>query len=79
LNRQGVDNGGQHPHVVRLDPIHPLLAGQRTPDDVASTDDHAKADAHLVYSDDFVGERVHHRRLDAEPPLSGQRLARQLE
>ena len=38
LERQRVDDGGQHPHVVGGDPVEPFPAGGGPADDVAAAD-----------------------------------------
>ena len=46
LKGERVDHSRQHPHVVRGDPVHPLLARRRAPHDVPPTDDEAELHAH---------------------------------
>ena len=48
LDGQGVDDGGEHAHVVRLCAVHALLTRQSSPDDVASPDHETQAHSHLV-------------------------------
>ena len=75
LQSQGIDHGRQHAHVVGGHPIHTLLAGHRPPHDVATADDQAEADARRLNLADLAGQLLNDSRLDAEPPVSGERLS----
>ena len=55
LEGQSVDDGGQHPHVVALNPIHALGSSLHAPEDVAPADDQAYLDAFLGDALDVLG------------------------
>ena len=48
LQRQRVDDGRQHAHVVGGRPIHPAGAGGHAAEDVAAADDDGRLDAHAL-------------------------------
>src|SRR5690606_24328762 len=79
LQRERIDDRGQHPHVIGADPIHPLLAGLGPTDDVPAPDHQRERDAHLMNGLDLLRQPVDDRWGDPEPLLSGQRLPAQLQ
>ncbi len=79
LEREGVDHGGEHPHVVGGDAVHPLLRRLRPPHDVATADHEPERDAALVHLADFVGNVLHRRPPDPEAALAREGFARELE
>ena len=76
LERQGVDGGGQHTHVVP--PVAVVLAGVPTPDDVAAAYDHAHLDALLGQGRDAPGGLLHLLKADGAV-VAHQRLAADLQ
>ena len=56
LQRQGVDDRGEHAHVVAGHPVDPLLARRHTADDVAAADHDRELDAEAMHLGDLVGD-----------------------
>ena len=78
-HRQGVDGGGQHTHMVRPDPLHPVAAVLHAPPEVAA----AYHDGHLYPG---LGARLHHVahladhiKIQTAPAVSSQHLAADLQ
>ena len=80
LEREGVDDGRQHAHVVGLGTIHAGAGTGHPPPDVAAADDHRHVDA-LVGADtgDLVGDVVGELSVDAVADLAGEGLPRHLQ
>ena len=79
LQRQPVDDGGQHAHVVGGGAVHALGAGRQAAEDVAAADDDGGLDAEPLDFADVHGDPRHHGRIDAELLFAHQGFARQLE
>src|SRR3970282_176021 len=79
LERQGIDHGGQHAHVVGGHAVHPLLAGHRAAHDVPAPDHQADAGAQLVYRLDLIAQAIDHPEVDPEAALPSHGLPRQLD
>jgi hypothetical protein len=54
LQGEGVDDGGQHAHVVGLGAVHAGAGAGHAPPDVAATDDDGDVDAHAAGVDDLM-------------------------
>src|ERR1017187_130981 len=79
LQRQRVDHGGQHPHVIARGAVEAVLARRQPAKDVAAADDDGQLDIQLLDVLDFPGDRV--AGLGGNAVLAGaeQRLAAQLQ
>ena len=79
LQGEGVDDRGQHAHVVRGGAVHAARAGRQAPEDVATADD----DGHLhAEVDDLthLGADPHEDSgIDAVALAPGERLPRELQ
>ena len=79
LERQGVDHRGEHAHVVAGHAVDAAVARGQAADDVAAADDDGDLHPQGVDVADLVGDRRHHRLVDAEGLRAHQGLARELE
>src|SRR4029077_2412164 len=79
LQRQGVDDGREHPHVVAGGAVEAALGCREAAEDVAATDDEGDLHAHLMHSLDLRGDRLHHLEIDAVVTFAAKRLTAQLE
>src|SRR5262245_36931239 len=79
LEREGVDDGGQHAHVVAGRAVHTARAGRDAAEDVPAPDDHGHLDAHADHLADLLRDTTDRLRLDPVGLPSGQRLAGELE
>ena len=79
LQRQGVDDGAEHAHVVGRDPVEPFPAGAGAPNDVAAAHDQGQVHAQGMHRLDLFGESLDHLEVEAEALVAGQRLTRDLE
>mgnify|MGYP002387634674 CR=1 FL=1 len=79
LQRQPVDDRGQHAHVVRAHPVHAARARRQAPEDVPAAGHDADLDAHSAHLADLVGQGRHDRLVDAVPGPSGQLLPGELQ
>ena len=79
LEREGVHDGGQHPHVIGAGPVEALGRGGHAAKDVAAADDETQLGAMLARGEYFAGERLDGVGVDAELAGTHQGLARQLE
>ncbi len=80
LQRQAVDDGREHAHVVGLGAVHTRARAGHPPPDVAAAHDDRDVDAELAsHLDDLRGELLDHLAVDAVPLVAGKRLSRQLE
>ena len=79
LQRQGVDDRGQHAHVVGGRAVHAPGAGGDAAEDVAAADDDGGLDAQALDFGDIVGDLRRHGRIDAEVLLAHQGFAGQLQ
>ena len=60
LHGKSVDDRSQHTHVVRLNTIHSLLAGQSSAHDISTADHETENNFHLVNRFYFVSELVNY-------------------
>src|SRR6266404_684436 len=79
LQGEGVDNGGQHPHVIAGGPFDAPLASGQAPENVSSTDDDDDLDAKLAYFADLTCHVVNGLRANTDARFASQRLATELE
>ena len=79
LQRQGVDDRGQHAHVVGGDAVEPFPAGRGAADDVAAAHHQREVHAEGVHRLDLFRERLDDVKVEARAFLAAQRLARNLE
>ena len=79
LQREGVDDRGEHAHVVGGGAVHPARAGREAAEDVAAADDDGGLDAEGLNLADVAGDARGDRGIDAELLLAHEGFARQLE
>ena len=79
LQRQGVDDGREHSHVVARDAVDALRRRRDAPDDVSAADDDGNLDAEARDFRDLVGHARDHCRLDAEELAAEERLPGELQ
>ena len=79
LEREGVDDGREHAHVVGGRTVHALRAGRQTAEQVAAADDDGGLHAELLDPADFAGDLRGDGRIDPERLFAHERLARELE
>jgi hypothetical protein len=80
LERDGVEDGGEHAHVVggRAGDV-PLGAEGRAADEIASPDDHRELHAHPADLDALAGDFVQLIPFDAKAPFGAEPLPADLE
>ena len=79
LQRERVDDHGEHPHVVARRLFDAVLGDRRATDDVAAADDHGHLNAEITHLPDLLGEIARVFGRDAEFLVSEQCLARELQ
>ena len=79
LQREGVDDGRQHAHVVGRRAVHAAGAGRQAAEDVAAADDDGGLDAEALDLADVARDARGDRRIDAELLLAHEGFAGQLE
>ena len=79
LERERVDHGRQHAHVVRGGAIHAFRAGRETAEEIAAADDDGRLDAELLDFSDLFRNLGRDGGIDPERLFPHERLARQLE
>ena len=79
LQREGVDDGRQHAHVVARRPVEATLGRRKSAEDVASADHQRDLHAHLVHALDLRGDGLDDLEVDAVIPLAAKRFTAQLE
>ena len=79
LEREGVDDHGEHAHVVARRLLDAVLRDGRAAHDVAAADDDGDLHTEVVDLLDLVGEIPRVLRRDAELAIPEERLARELE
>ena len=79
LQAQGVNDGGQHPHVVGGNAIHVLRGCRDAAKEIAAA--HHQSDLHAGLRDfgDLRGQSFHALRIDAKGGPTGQNLTAQLQ
>jgi len=79
LQRERVEDGRQHPHVVGRRPIHSAAGAGDAAKDVAAADDDGDLSSEGVKIGDFSGDVVEDVGLDAELLPAEQGFAAELE
>src|SRR5256885_5475629 len=81
LEREGVDDRRQHPHVVGGDAVHPLLARGRATQDVAAAHHETELHSERGHRLQLPCEPVDEREVEpsARPALPRERFARDLQ
>ena len=79
LQRQGVDDGGEHAHVVGGGAVHAARAGGDAAEDVAAADDDGGLDAHALDLGDVLGDLRGDGRVDAVGLRAHQGFAGEFE
>ena len=60
--RESVDHGSKHPHVIRRGAIHPAIRRRKTAPDISAADHHCHLDAEIAHLFDAFGNIAYHRR-----------------
>ena len=79
LQRQTVDHGGQHAHVVCLHAVHALSGTFHAAENVTAANDNAHLHSQFHYRLDFAGIRLQLCRLNTVGLGAHQRFAAELE
>ncbi len=79
LHGQRIDDGGEHPHIVRRRPLDAARGTGQAAKDVAATDHQADLDAEPVNFLHFSGDARNDARILAILPLAHQGLAGDLQ
>src|SRR5699024_9775489 len=79
LHGQGVDDGGQHAHVVAGDPVHAVGGQAGAAEDVAAADDQGDLGAGLLGFHDLAGKAADDLGVDAVVLISHEGLAGKFE
>ena len=79
LQRQGVDDRGEHAHVVGGRAVHALGARRQAAEQVAAADDDGDLDAELLDLADLLGDLRGDRRVDPERLLAHEGFAGEFE
>ena len=79
LQRQRVEDGGEHAHVVGGGAVHARRGAGEAAEDVAGADDDRDLDAAIVDLADLARDRLHALEVGAVGEVAHQRLPRQLE
>ncbi len=79
LQGQGVDHGGQHPHVIGGGPLHSMSHPVPAPPDVAGSQDDGDLDAEAVQGSNLLAERLGLIDIDPTATPTCQRLSPQLQ
>jgi hypothetical protein len=79
LEREAVQDGGEHAGVVGSGPVHALARRLHAAVDVPGADDERRLDAALLHLLDLAGERVHPGGADAVRLVAHERLSGELQ
>ena len=79
LQGQGVDDGGQHAHVIPGGPLDAVPAGGEAAKDIAAADHHHDLDAQLADFADLAGHFVDGFGANADASGAAQRFTADLE
>src|SRR5262245_51870523 len=79
LERERVDHGAEHAHVIGGDAIHAHGRELRPANDVAATDDQPDSDAHPDHALDLVAELLYAIEIESDALVAGEGLAGELE
>ena len=72
LEGQRVNHRGQHAHVVRRHPVHPLRRARKPAEDIAPADDHADLHARADDLGDFAGDLGDVLHVDPLPAIAAE-------
>src|SRR5215471_7157927 len=75
LQRQRVEDGPQHTHVVSGGPFHSRSARGNAAEDISTADDHRDFDVESDNGCNFLGKAFEDGGLDAVSLLTGQHLS----
>ncbi len=79
LERQGVDHGRQHPHVVAADAVHPGRAYRDPSDNVAAADRCGDLNSDRMQFGNFLRDAGRHGRVHAEALAAHESFTAQFE
>jgi hypothetical protein len=79
LERERVENGGEHAHVVAGGAVHPGRRARQAAVDVAAADDHRDLHAALLHAPHLLGDRGDALAVGAVLERAHQGLAGQLQ
>ena len=79
LQRQGVDDRGEHAHVVGGGAVHAARAGRQAAEQIAAADDDGGLDAELLDFADLAGDLRGDRGIDPERLLAHEGFAGEFE
>ena len=79
LDRERVDDRGEHAHLVAGDAVHAGTRQTFAAEDVAAADHHRHLHTGLGHALDLVGDEIHHVGRNAEVELAHEGLAGKLE
>src|SRR6185295_18113651 len=79
LQRQCIDDGGEHAHVVAGGPLHPARAGGDAAEDIAAADDHRQLHPEIHHLADLVRDARDGLRIDTVPAAAREGLAGDLQ
>jgi hypothetical protein len=79
LQRQRVDDGGQHPHVIARGALDAVFAAGQTAKNVPAADDHDHLHAKFAHLADLPGHVAHRLGANADAVFATKRLAAELE
>ena len=79
LQGERVHDRREHSHVVRLCPIHALVASRKAAPDIAAADDDGDVDAVLAHLLDLGRNGVDGRQVDAEALISCERFTAEFQ
>ena len=79
LQRQAVDDGREHAHVVGGGAVHALRAGRQAAEQVAAADDDGGLDAEGLDLGDVLGDLRRHGGVDAELLLAHEGFTGELQ
>ena len=77
LHGERIDDGGEHPHVIRRGAVH--VGALPPPPEIAAAQHDADLHAHVVHADELVDDPLDDRLVQAEAVIAGERLAGELE
>ena len=79
LEREGIDDGGQHAHVIAGGALHAALAAAQAAKDVAAADHHDHLHAEFAHLADLLGHVLDRFGVDAVAGVAAEGLAAELE
>ena len=79
LDRQRIDDGRQHAHIISISPIHTRGGQTHTTKDVAAANHDGNLDTCINERFDFCRNAFEHGRIDTEVLLAHQGFAAELQ